>query len=169
VITDSGPKFIVDINVGKLARLLRMQGYDAVLFGHDADDRMIRTALDEDRVMVTRDTQIMRRRVVTSGRLKAVLITSDRPDEQARQVTDSLGLSGDVVPLTRCLECNRPLEPIGKSEVADRVPPYVFKTQDEYARCPACGRIYWKGTHFKAMTRRLEELASGSGAAGEEV
>ena len=154
-------KFIVDHNVGKLAKWLRMMGYDTLFFTGDDDWQMIITALNEGRVILTRDTQIMRRGVVTSGRLKAVLIQSDKPDEQKRQVVETLNLDCQFGLFTICLECNQPLEERTKQQVKDRVPPYVFQTQDQYVECPACHRIYWKGTHWEAMTKKLEKLKQG--------
>ncbi|MFC1965512.1 Mut7-C RNAse domain-containing protein [Chloroflexota bacterium] len=151
-------KFIVDSNVGKLAKWLRMMGYDALFFDGGDDAQLVATALDEDRVMLTRDTQVMRRGVVTTGRLKAVFIQSDRPELQIRQVMGNLNLDCQPRPFTVCLECNQPLAERSKQQVQDLVPPYVFKTQNQYMECPACHRIYWRGTHWQAMTRKLEEF-----------
>ena len=138
-----------------------MMGYDTVLFDHGHDDRMIRIALSEGRVIVTRDTQVMKRRVITSGRLKAVLVTSDQPKQQISQVMDKLHLDINFSPFSLCLECNQPLVERSKSEVAGLVPPYVFKTQDSYVQCPNCLRVYWKGTHWQAMTQKLQGLGQG--------
>ena len=151
-------KFIVDNNVGKLAKWLRMMGYDTLFFDGSDDSQMVATALKEDRVILTRDTQIMKRGVVTSGRLKAVLIQSDEPEQQMRQVVETLKLDCKFRPFAICLECNQPLEERGKQQVRDRVPPYVFRTQNQYVECPACHRIYWRGTHWQAMTERLEKF-----------
>jgi hypothetical protein len=85
-----------------------------------------------------------------------VLIATDKPEQQIRQVIESLDLDCQFKPFTICLECNQPLSEKSKEEVADRVPPYVLRTQSEYVECPACHRIYWKGTHWQAMTRRLQ-------------
>jgi len=154
-------KFIVDNNVGKLVKRLRMMGYDTQFFNGSDDWQMVITALAEGRVILTRDTQIMRRGVVTSGRLKAILLESDEPDWQMRQVIDTLNLDCQFGPFTICLECNQPLLERSKSEVKDRVPPYVFKTQEQYMECPACHRIYWRGTHWQAMTKKLTEFIKG--------
>ena len=151
-------KFIVDNNVGKLAKWLRIVGYDAVFFGGSDDAYLVAKALAEDRVILTRDTQIMKRGVVTSGRLKAILINSDEPEPQIRQVIDTLHLDYRSKPFTLCLECNQPLVERSKDEVKDRVPPYVFQTQSQYMECPACHRIYWRGTHWQAMTEKLKKL-----------
>ena len=151
-------KFIVDNNVGKLAKWLRMMGYDTLLFGGGDDWEMVRTALAEGRVILTRDTQIVKMGVIASGRLKAVLIHSEEPEQQKRQVVETLNLDCRFRPFTVCLECNQPLEERSQQQVQNRVPPYVFQTQSQYMECPACHRIYWRGTHWQAMTRKLEKF-----------
>ena len=138
-----------------------MMGYDALFFEGSSDSQMIATAMAENRVILTRDTQIMRRRVVTNGQLKAVHIQSDEPEQQVHQVMDTLKLDCQFQPFSICLECNRPLVEKSREEVKERVPPYVFQTQNQYMECPACHRIYWRGTHWQAMTRKLEHLVKG--------
>ena len=136
-------------------------GYDTLFFNGSDDSHMIAIALAEGRVILTRDTQIMRRRVVTSGQLKAILIQGDEPEQQMRQVIDSLNLDCQFRPFTICLECNQPLVPRTREQVKDLVPPYVFQTQVQYVECPTCHRIYWRGTHWQAMTRKLEKFVKG--------
>ncbi len=150
--------FIVDNNVGKLAKWLRVMGYDTLLFKEKDDGKMLKIALSQDRVVLTKDTQIMKRRLVTSGRLKAVLIEDDAPKAQLRQIVSALNLDYQFRPFSLCLECNQKLVARGRDEVRDSVPPYVFKTQSQYMECPSCHRIYWRGTHWQAMSRELEEL-----------
>jgi len=136
-------------------------GYDTLMFGGGDDSRLVAIALAQDRVILTRDTQIMQRRVVTSGRLKAILIRSEQPELQASQVIGALGLDYQFCPFSRCLECNQPLEERRKEEIKDLVPPYVFRTQEQYRQCPGCHRIYWRGTHWEAMTNKLSSLGKG--------
>ena len=145
--------------MGKLARWLRIMGYDTLFFNNGSDSRMIATALAEERVLLTRDTQIMKRGVVTRGLLKAILIESDISELQMRQVIETLNLGCHFKPFTLCLECNQPLEARSKEQVKELVPPYVFQTQSQYMACPACRRIYWRGTHWQAMTERLQKFA----------
>ena len=152
----TGLKFIVDSNVGKLAKWLRMMGYDALSFDGSDDSHMVTMALADGRVILTRDTQIVKRRVVTSGQLKVILLTSDNPERQMRQVIDTLNLNCQFQPFTICLECNQPLEERSREQVKSLVPPYVFQTQSQFVECPACHRVYWRGTHWKAMSRRLK-------------
>ena len=103
----------------------------------------------------------MRRRVVTSGQLKAILIKGDEPEQQMRQVIDTLNLESQFRPFALCLECNQPLLERNKQQVKDLVPPFVFQTQSQYMECPACHRIYWRGTHWQAMTTKLEKFMTG--------
>ena len=151
------PRFIVDANVGKLARWLRMLGYDTLFINDIDDDELIAIGLKEKRVLLTKDTQIMLRRVVTSNRLKAMLIVDDNPKEQLRQVVRTMNLDRKRQ-FTLCLECNEPLVPRSKDEVRDLVPLYVFKTQSQYFQCPDCHRIYWRGTHWQRMHKEVERL-----------
>ena len=154
----SGLKFIVDVNVGKLAKWLRMMGYDASFFAGSDDAQMVAAALYEGRVILTRDTQIMRRRMIAGGQIKAILIGSDKPERQMQQVIEALGIDCRSRPFTICLECNQPLDERGKQQVEERVPPYVFQTQSQFRECPVCHRIYWRGTHWAAMIQQLAKF-----------
>ncbi len=151
-------KFIVDNNVGKLAKWLRIMGYDALLFTEEDDGKMVKLALAQNRIILTKDTQIMRRRLVTSGRLKAILIEDDDSKTQLQQVVEDLDLDYQFRPFSVCLECNQNLVERDKEEVRDLVPPYVFETQSLYMECPSCHRIYWRGTHWQAMNRELAKF-----------
>jgi uncharacterized protein len=151
-------KFMVDTNVGKLARWLRMMGYDAVFFEEGDDAEMISQALKEGRVLITRDSHIAERWVATSGRVRVVFVESDQPESQMQEVISRLGLSRNFEPFTRCLECNQMLEARAKETVKGQVPPYVYQRHANFLECPACGRIYWRGSHWEAMRRKLEMI-----------
>jgi len=155
--------------VGKLAKWLRIMGYNARFFEGSSDSQMVAIALAENRVILTRDTQIMRRRLVTSGQLKAILIQSDEPERQIRQVIDALKLDCQFQPFSLCLECNQPLAERSRELVKDLVPPYVFQTQNQYMECPACHRIYWRGTHWQAMTKSLKKFIKGAAQENTEL
>ena len=152
------PKFIVDVNVGRLARRLRMLGYDTLFINGVNDDELIRMSLKENRILLTRDTGIMQRRVVTASKVKAVLIESDDVREQLWQVVQTLGLGPEFDSFSLCMECNEPLVSRSKEDVRNLVPPYVFKTQKKYMQCPNCNRVYWRGTHWVKMIQELEAL-----------
>jgi uncharacterized protein with PIN domain len=156
-------KFIADNNVGKLARWLRLIGYNTVLFTQKNDSQMIKTALSEERAILTKDSQFMRRRLVTGGRIKAIYIKQDDPNLQVQEVVQTLNLNYHFKPFTLCLECNQELIARDKEEVQNRVPAHVFETQTQYTECPVCHRIYWQGTHWQAMVRKLQELQSRVG------
>ena len=158
MITIGNFRFIVDHNVGKLARWLRMMGYNTLFFDGENDSHMIAIARREGRIILTKDTQIMLRRIITTGQVKAILIESDAPETQMRQVVATLKLELHYNPFSICLECNSALLKADKEEVKDLVPPYVLKTQDQYMKCPNCQRIYWRGTHWQAMQQKLSEF-----------
>jgi len=151
-------KFTSNHNVGKLGRWLRMIGYDTVFFDGRDDAHLVAIALAESRLILTRDTQIIQRGIITSERLKAILINSDEPEAQIRQVIDTLNLDCQFRPFAICLECNQTLEEMGQEEIKGRVPPYVFRTQSQYMECPTCHRVYWKGTHWVTMTQTLNKF-----------
>jgi uncharacterized protein with PIN domain len=156
-------KFIADNNVGKLARWLRLIGYDTLLFKQKNDGQMIKRALSEDRVILTKDTQFMKRRLVTNGTLKTIHIKQDDPKLQVQELVETLNLNYHFKPFSLCLECNRALIVRDKQEVQNLVPTHVFETQTQYTQCPTCHRIYWPGTHWQAMVKKLQDLQGESG------
>lgn len=148
------PRFLVDVNVGRLAKWLRILGYDASFIPDAEDGHLVKVAQAEGRILLTRDVRLMDRRPVTRGLLKALLIASDHLDEQLRQVVTAYGLDQDGK-LSLCIECSEPLRSRPKEAVAGLVPPYVSQTQDAFFDCPNCGRVYWKGTHWSNMRQTL--------------
>ena len=148
------PRFLADCNVGRLARWLRALGYDASYHARIDDSELVREAAAEDRVLLTRDRDLTKRRVIQTGVVRAILIRDDDVTKQLRQVFAELGLELKEA-LTRCIECNSELESRMPATVAERVPPYVRRTQSRYSECPECGRIYWAGTHWQRMREVL--------------
>ena len=151
-------KFLVDANVGKLARLLRMMGYDAALFEGEDDRQLVQMALAQGRTLLTKDGQVFQRRLYKTGRLKALFIEREEPLGQLRQVVQAFRLKYHYRPFSLCLECNLPLVARSKEEVQALVPPFVYEHQEEFRQCPGCHRLYWKGTHWQKMARLLGEL-----------
>jgi len=149
VIADE-PKFIADVMVGKLARWLRVLGVDVAYSNTYEDDEIIRIASAENRVVLTRDTGLAARR----SPVRFVLIQSDDYIQQIEQVIREFRLTNFEV-FTRCLECNVVLTPVSKESVFDRVPPYVYLTQERFALCPSCNRVFWHGTHADQMLKRI--------------
>ena len=151
------PRFLADCNVGRLARWLRALGYDASYHARIGDAELVREAAAESRVLLTRDRDLTKRRVIQTGVVRAILIRDDEVTKQLRQVFAELGLELKEA-LTRCIECNAELQSRVPATVAERVPPYVRLTQSRYSECPNCGRIYWAGTHWQRMREVLAGL-----------
>ena len=145
---------MVDVNVGRLAKWLRVMGYDS-FFIPDADDNdLLRVAEDQERIVVTKDRHLAERRAVSKGRVRVVLVASDLFREQMRQISDTLGLDS-LDGFSICIKCNEMLTIVRKETVEDSVPPFVFSTRDQFYRCPACERLYWRGTHWNNMRAEL--------------
>ncbi len=142
-------KFIADAMLGSLAKRMRLLGYD-VLYDHTlADNEVLRFALDQGRIILTRDTGLASRPLAQNH----ILIGSDLIDEQLHQVLEAFSPRGDG-PLTRCSVCNEPLAVLDRLAVRDLVPDHVYDTVTEFCRCGSCGRVYWKGSHVRNMARR---------------
>lgn len=138
--------------LGRLAKWLRLLGYDT-RYDNAADDLdLLRIARAEDRVLLTRDWALSRQRGV-----RAIWIESQDLAAQLRQVRDAVGPPPGGR-FTRCAVCNARLEPIDRAAVQARVPPYVFQTQDAFRRCPQCDRIYWAATHVEHMLEILDKI-----------
>jgi uncharacterized protein with PIN domain len=120
-------------------------------------------ARTEDRVLLTRDVELTRRRG-----LRCLLIESDAVERQVEQVSRAYQLTAREA-FSRCVECNFPLENAEKTTVQAEVPPYVFQTQDHFRRCPRCRRVYWRGTHWARMLARLEDLSNDHTESGGPV
>ncbi len=153
-------KFIADSNVGKLARWLRAMGYDTYFERSIDDEKLVEIARTDERVILSRDNQMMKRKIIREGKVRAILIEDDMPWSQISQVIGRLNLDTSAA-FSRCLECNQTLVPRSKEEVRCSVPPYVFLTQDKYMECPSCHRLYWRGTHWQRMNTRLAAVCSG--------
>jgi len=152
-------RFVADGHLGALARHLRLMGMDTA-YGRDADDEaLLEIMLREDRALLTRDRRLLMRSMVHDGYCPR----SDDPEEQAREVLRRFPdphTSGRPAPLSRCLQCNGILRGTPKQEVLDLLSrePRTLRYYDEFFRCPDCGRIYWRGSHFEKLTARLARL-----------
>ncbi len=142
-------RLLADGMLGRLARWLRLLGYDTAYENHAEDLELARRARAEGRILLTRDRGLASRRG-----LRTLLIESEKVQEQVRQVVETLGPPPNPA-LSRCSVCNVPLERATHQQVADRIPPYVLQTQKRFGVCPACGRVYWAGTHLQHMRRYL--------------
>lgn len=146
--------FIVDQMLGRLTKWLRLMGYDALYFNSISDRKLLKIAKEENRILLTRDTRLMERREVKNRRIEAFLIGHDSLALQLEQLGRDLHLSPQGS-LPYCTLCNVLVEPVEKEKVKEHVPPYVFETQTNFARCPSCGRLYWRGTHWQHIQEDL--------------
>jgi uncharacterized protein with PIN domain len=145
-------RFVVDGMLGSLARWLRILGYDADYANQRDDAELVRIARAENRVLLTRDQELAGRRGV-----RALLVESQSLDEQLDQVTAAFPLAVGSHS-SRCPVCNTALIQATPEEVADRVPAYVLAHHHHFQRCPGCGRIYWRGSHWRNMQARLKQF-----------
>ncbi|TMS48168.1 hypothetical protein E0T84_27755 [Mycobacterium sp. DBP42] len=148
------PRFVIDVNLGRLARLLRLLGFD-VWWSNDADDQALAdTSVEQRRILLTRDRGLLKRRAITHG----LFVHSQQPEEQTLEVLRRLDLRRRVAPFTRCVRCNGRLAAVTKEAVADRLEPLTRRYYDEFSRCPDCGQIYWAGTHFAKLRSLVDGL-----------
>jgi hypothetical protein len=151
-------RFIADKTVGKLAKWLRILGYDTVYWCIDDLEAILRRAQEEDRTLITKDAKLYKGK----GSREALLIREDNPFRQLRQVVRHFQLSVKQEMLfSRCLACNALLEARDPDEVKGEVPDYIYQAHREFSRCPTCGKIYWAGTHYGHMTRVVKQLQEG--------
>ena len=147
-------RFVVDVNLGRLAWLLRLLGFD-VWWSNDADDETLAgISGDQRRTLLTRDRGLLKRRAITHG----LFVRSDEPDEQALEVIRRLDLRQQLAPLTRCVRCNGRLAGVSKDEVIDQLEPLTRRYYQDFSRCTECGRIYWPGSHYAKLVRLVERL-----------
>lgn len=171
----SDPRFILDVHLGRLAGYLRALGFDSLYANDYSDNHIITTALDEHRIIVTRDTGILKDGRVTQG----CFVHATEPLAQLREVVDRFRLDALVAAFSRCIKCNGRIEPIDKDSVAgsldgstnDRaadstadsdgrgqVPAGVIEDFDSFTRCSGCRRIYWPGSHFDRLRERFRSV-----------
>jgi hypothetical protein len=147
-------RFAVDANVGKLARLLRLTGFDTLYEPNLDDNELAETAGRDQRILLTRDHDLLKRKIVIYGRL----IRSDKPREQLREVVNLYGLREQIHPFSRCLVCNGMLQEIAKDKISGRLLPLTRKYYQDFKICPQCEQLYWPGSHRQGMLKIIEEL-----------
>ena len=146
-------RFAVDRMLGRLARWLRILGHDVAYGPHLGGRTLVDCARRERRLLLTRDTRLLRSPDVPAH----LFITADRFRDQLREVAAAVPLAGAGI-LTRCLDCNRLLESVAREDARERVPPFVWQTAEQFLRCPGCGRLFWPATHRAHVLRELAAL-----------
>jgi len=148
------PRFFADAHLGRLARHLRLLGFDTA-YERDCDDAQLAASAARDgRIVLTHDGGLLKRNAVTHG----MFVRAQQPRAQLLEVARRLQLLSRFKPFTRCLECNGALTTASKLEVAAVVPEHAWRSHEEFVRCPSCGRVYWAGTHHERLRRLVEDI-----------
>jgi uncharacterized protein with PIN domain/sulfur carrier protein ThiS len=145
------PRFVLDVHLGRLARLLRLAGFDSLYSNGWDDGELSRISRREARILLTRDRGLLMRAEVTHG----YCVRSACPPEQLREVLARFDLNSRLEPFSLCLVCNRKLERLSRRRAKARVPEKVARSYRRFRVCPRCGRVYWRGTHWESMRRLL--------------
>ncbi|MDZ7725555.1 MAG: Mut7-C RNAse domain-containing protein [candidate division KSB1 bacterium] len=148
------PRFVLDVHLGKLAANLRLLGFDALYRNDYSDPQIIDISVNERRIILTRDRGILKTGAVTHG----YCLRSDDPEQQTREVLSRFDLYNSVSLFTRCVKCNGKIVQVEKHAIQDQIPEKAAKYYDDFHQCQSCGQIYWKGSHFSKMQKKIKKL-----------
>lgn len=147
-------RFLVTQELGRLAKWLRILGFDSLYVSGNNFGSLFIQALRDERIILTKNARLAKARGI-----KTVLLHSDKIREQLVEVLKTLEIKPDSGRMfTRCIICNVELIQIEKEKIKEKIPPYVFLTQQDFVTCPQCQRIYWPGTHWGNIAKTLEEI-----------
>jgi uncharacterized protein with PIN domain len=147
-------RFVLDTHLGKLAAYMRMLGLDTIYRNDYDDPQLARIAVDEHRILLTCDRQLLMRKQITHG----YFIRSRQPQQQLLDVLLRFDLYNNLQPFTRCMHCNGKIRPVKKQSIEDRLPPGTKKYYNEFFQCEICNKIYWKGSHYQKMKNMIDSL-----------
>jgi len=151
--------FILDVHLGKLARLLRMTGFDTLYRNDLDDDEIIDTAISENRIILTRDIGILKNSRVKKG----YYLRSQKPREQLKEVITRFQLQSSMRFLSRCISCNGTIAGVSRKDVEKELEPGTVSYFNRFFRCADCGKVYWEGSHFERMMDYYRNLESDLG------
>lgn len=149
--------FILDVHLGKLAKYLRMLGFDTLYQNNFEDNEIIDISVKEKRIILTRDLGILKNSKVTHG----YWVRSQKPGEQVAEVIRRFDLGKSIKPLNRCIECNGSISPVEKEEIISQLKPKTIRYFHEFYRCTSCGKVYWEGSHFSKMLGKIDLFRNG--------
>jgi uncharacterized protein with PIN domain/sulfur carrier protein ThiS len=155
------PKFILDSNLGRLARYLRLLGLDCLYRNDYRDAEVARIASEQQRTVLTRDRTLLQRRIITHG----YFVRAQQPRAQVREVLTRFDLYRQVAPFSRCTRCNGELQDVDKQAISERLEPKTRRYYDDFRICSECGQVFWQGSHHARMQQLVAALLS-QGAAG---
>ncbi|MEN8802579.1 MAG: Mut7-C RNAse domain-containing protein [Thiogranum sp.] len=148
------PHFVVDSNLGRLARYLRFLGLDCLYRNDFSDETVSRISQQQHRIVLTRDRRLLQRKIITHG----FYVRAVNPRDQVREVLQRLDLHGLVRPFTRCTRCNGVLQATLKETVDHQLEPKTRRYYDRFLQCEQCGQVYWQGSHHKRARQLIREL-----------
>ncbi|WP_204273651.1 Mut7-C RNAse domain-containing protein [Draconibacterium mangrovi] len=147
-------RFVVDVNLGKLAYKLRLLGFDTLFRNNLEDDEIVQISVAEKRIILTRDKGVLKHTAATHG----YWVRNSDPQKQLREVVERLQLQNSFRPFSRCSICNGSLTAVDSTEVKGKVPDDTFSMCNEFWKCTGCGQIYWEGTHYRKILKWIEGL-----------
>jgi hypothetical protein len=147
-------RFIADVNVGKLARFMRLMGFDTEYKNSWSDSYIAEKALREKRIVLTKDRDLLKRKVIQYGRL----VRSIRPWDQLAEIIHFYGLEKNISPFRICPLCNVNLENVPKEKILEEIEPLTRLFFNDFRKCPRCGRVYWAGIHHEQILKKVAEL-----------
>jgi uncharacterized protein len=149
-------RFVLDIHLGRLAAYLRLLGFDSLYRNDFVDEDLARISSAEERILLTRDRGLLKRAEITYG----YCVRESEIRRQVLEVLRRFDLFDSIAPFRRCLRCNELLQPVPKESIRHKLPPRVERAYEDFHLCPACGRIYWKGSHYERMQIFIAEVAA---------
>lgn len=147
-------KFVLDAHLGKLAKYLRLCGFDCLFDNHFSDPEIINISVKDNRVILTRDRDMLKNKLITHG----YWIRSQKNEEQLKEVLVRFDLKNQISLFTRCMICNTPTERVGKEDIKDSLKGRTKRYYSEFWRCRGCSRIYWKGSHYEKMNEFINRI-----------
>lgn len=147
-------RFVADVHLGGLARLLRMSGFDTIYDGKLDDGQIAALAAREGRIVLTRDRELLKRRIISHG----CYVHARQPALQLRELFERLDLAHSARPFSRCVHCNLPLHEVDTEQARRQVPPRAVLLYSRFLGCDGCRRIYWEGSHWRSMRALLAPL-----------
>ncbi|UDM50408.1 Mut7-C ubiquitin/RNAse domain-containing protein [Cupriavidus sp. MP-37] len=154
-------RFVADAHLGGLAHLLRMTGFDTLYDNHFEDSEIERIAVDEGRIVLTRDRELLKRRGITHG----CYVRALKSRQQVREIFARLDLARSARPFSLCLDCNAPLRALDPARAVGRVPDGVLARHRSFVTCDRCRRVFWEGSHWRCMRALVDELVQDAGPA----
>lgn len=151
------PRFVADVHLGRLARMLRMLGFDTAYDAAWTKPQLLKTAVAENRTLLSRNSTLSKNPFV-----QTLLITTENAPEQLAQVVGHFALQKSMRPFSRCIVCNYPIQPAAKEAVLHLLQPETIRRYESFWQCPNCSRVYWQGSHFDRMMRHIQQLEKGA-------